>query len=71
MAAKGGRYRPMPANYTGCARTEPYEPIIKIPMEVRDLDPAWAECNGGIEGVYDPPGEYSRFREFASTSTDA
>jgi hypothetical protein len=28
-------------------------------MEVRALDPAWAGCNGGIEGVYDPPGECS------------
>jgi hypothetical protein len=71
MAAKGGRYRPMPANYTGCARTEPYEPIIKIPMEVRDLDSAWADCNGGIEGVYDPPSEYILFGRSRSTSADA
>jgi hypothetical protein len=71
MAAKGGRYRPMPANYTGCARTEPYEPIIKIPMEVRDLDSAWADCNGGIEGVYDPPSEYILFGRSGSTSADA
>jgi hypothetical protein len=71
MAAKGGRYRPMPANYTGCARTEPYEPIIKIPMEVRDLDSAWADCNGGIEGVYDPPSEYILFGRIRSTSADA
>jgi hypothetical protein len=71
MAAKGGRYRPMPANYTGCARTEPYEPIIKIPMEVRDVDLAWADCNGGIEGVYDPPSEYPVFGSYRSTNTDA
>lgn len=71
MAAKGGRYRPMPANYTGCARTEPYEPIIKIPMEVRDLDSAWADCNGEIEGVYDPPSECILFGRRRSTSADA
>lgn len=53
--AKGGRYRPVPSDYAGCARTAPYEPIIVIPLEVRSLDPAWALCNGGIRGVYDPP----------------
>lgn len=53
--AKGGRYRPLPSDYAGCARTAPYEPIIVIPLEVRSLDPAWAQCNGGIRGVYDPP----------------
>jgi hypothetical protein len=67
MNAQGGRHRSMPANYTGCARTEPYEPIIKIPMEVRALDPAWAGCNGGIEGVYDPPGECSIIGEACFT----
>lgn len=56
-AAKGGRYRPLPSDYPGCARTLPYEPIIVIPAEVRDLDPEWANCKGGIEGVYDPPGK--------------
>ena len=71
MAAKGGRYRPMPANYTGCARTEPYEPIIKIPMEVRALDSEWAECNGGIEGVYDPPSESTMFGKGIYKITDA
>jgi hypothetical protein len=70
-AAQGGRYRPMPANYTGCARTEPYEPIIKIPVEVRALDLAWADCNGGIEGVYDPPSEYIIFEVKGATNTDA
>lgn len=57
-AAQGGRYRSMPANYTGCARTEPYEPILVIPNEVRALDSAWEECRGGIEGVDDPPCDY-------------
>lgn len=31
------------------------DPILSIPMEVRDLDPDWANCIGGINGVYDPP----------------
>jgi hypothetical protein len=53
--AKRGRYRPLPSDYPGCARTAPYEPIIVIPLEIRSLDPAWASCNGGIRGVYDPP----------------
>jgi hypothetical protein len=71
LAAKGGRYRPIPANFTGCARTEPYEPIIKIPMEVRALDSAWGDCNGGIEGVYDPPSEYYITEMTRSINTDA
>ena len=33
----------------------PYAPALKIPDPVRDLDPRWASCVGGIEGVYDPP----------------
>jgi hypothetical protein len=41
-------------NWT-CPRTAPYEPILAIPMEVRNLDPGWADCVGGIYGVYDPP----------------
>lgn len=61
-AAKGGRYRPVPPDYS-CARTAPYEPIIVIPLEVRELDPEWSLCNGGIRGVYDPP--------LALTPTDA
>ncbi|KAK5134191.1 hypothetical protein LTR08_006851 [Meristemomyces frigidus] len=38
-----------------CTRTLPYMPIIAIPMEVRELDPAWAFCTGGLRGAYDPP----------------
>jgi hypothetical protein len=53
--AQGGRYRPLPSDYTGCARTAPYEPIIVVPQEVRALVPGWASCNGGIRGLYDPP----------------
>jgi hypothetical protein len=58
-AAQGGKYRPLPSDYPGCARTAPYEPILVIPMEVRELDPEWASCRGGIEGVYDPPCKYA------------
>jgi hypothetical protein len=43
-----------PANWT-CPRTAPYEPILAIPMEVRFIDPDWADCVGGISGAYDPP----------------
>ena len=53
--ARRGRHRPLPSDYAGCAHTEPYEPILVIPMEVRELDIEWAGCKGGIEGVYDPP----------------
>ena len=35
--------------------TLPYEPILAVPMEVRDIDPAWRSCIGGIDGAYDPP----------------
>jgi hypothetical protein len=30
-------------------------PILSIPNEVRDEDPDWRNCIGGINGVYDPP----------------
>lgn len=56
-AAQGRRYGSLPSDYPGCARTAPYEPIIVIPAEVRNLDPEWAGCRGGIEGAYDPPGK--------------
>jgi hypothetical protein len=45
---------PAPANWS-CPRTAPYEPILAIPVEVRHIDPDWADCVGGINGVYDPP----------------
>ena len=44
----------LPANWS-CARTEPYKPILAIPTEVLSIDPGWASCVGGINGVYDPP----------------
>jgi hypothetical protein len=28
---------------------------LAIPIEVRHIDPDWADCVGGINGVYDPP----------------
>jgi hypothetical protein len=28
---------------------------LAIPVEVRHIDPHWADCVGGINGVYDPP----------------
>lgn len=39
----------------GRAADSATDPILSIPMEVRDLDPDWANCIGGINGVYDPP----------------
>jgi hypothetical protein len=69
-AAQGGRYRPLPSDYPGCARTAPYEPILVIPMEVRELDPEWASCRGGIEGVYDPPCKYTVFRLIYDLTND-
>jgi hypothetical protein len=38
-----------------CARDFPYQPILAIPAEVRDIDPSWARCKGSLNGVYDPP----------------
>jgi hypothetical protein len=48
---------PRPSGWA-CARDFPYEPILAIPDEVRQLDPSWASCNGSLNGVYDPPSEY-------------
>lgn len=38
-----------------CPRTLPYQPIISIPAEALRIDPGWAECIGGFDGVFDPP----------------
>jgi hypothetical protein len=38
-----------------CPRDTPYEPILAIPAEVRNIDPGWASCKGSLNGVYDPP----------------
>lgn len=51
---KGPYALQQPANWS-CPRTAPYEPILAIPIEVRQIDPDWADCVGGINGVYDPP----------------
>jgi hypothetical protein len=69
-AAQGGKYRPLPSDYPGCARTAPYEPILVIPMEVRELDSEWASCRGGIEGVYDPPCKYTVIRRTHDLTND-
>ncbi|KAJ9619185.1 hypothetical protein H2203_008514 [Taxawa tesnikishii (nom. ined.)] len=44
-----------PASISRCATGLPYEPILALPMELRQLDPAWASCAGDLRGVYDPP----------------
>jgi hypothetical protein len=41
-----------------CARDLPYEPILAIPDEVRQLDPSWARCDGSVNGAYDPPSKF-------------
>ena len=38
-----------------CARDTPYEPLLVLPTGLRSLDPAWASCDGAIQGIYDPP----------------
>ncbi|KAK5746361.1 hypothetical protein LTR17_000741 [Elasticomyces elasticus] len=40
---------------TTCDSSPAYRPLIAIPMEVRELDDAWASCEGGLNGAYDPP----------------
>ncbi|KAK3655222.1 hypothetical protein LTR56_003643 [Elasticomyces elasticus] len=32
-----------------------FEPLLAIPPQLRGLDPAWASCELGLEGLYDPP----------------
>lgn len=38
-----------------CERHGAYSPIIAIPTEVRNLDPAWKDCTAWYGGLYDPP----------------
>jgi hypothetical protein len=57
-AAMDWRAHPVPSDYS-CAHTAPYNPLMVIPLEVKALDQEWAECKGGIRGVYDPPGKYA------------
>ncbi|KAK3644072.1 hypothetical protein LTR22_015394 [Elasticomyces elasticus] len=40
---------------TTCDSSPSYRPLIAIPAEVRDLDPSWGSCEGGLNGAYDPP----------------
>ncbi|EME77592.1 uncharacterized protein MYCFIDRAFT_179110 [Pseudocercospora fijiensis CIRAD86] len=44
-----------PIDEYDCARDYPWRPILALPREVQAIDPEWANCVGGIEGVYDPP----------------
>ncbi|KAK5716669.1 hypothetical protein LTR15_009561 [Elasticomyces elasticus] len=32
-----------------------YFPVLVVPTEIRNLDPAWATCGVALEGLYDPP----------------
>ncbi|KAI7201069.1 hypothetical protein KC316_g1260 [Hortaea werneckii] len=32
-----------------------YSPILAVPPQIRDMDPAWADCELDWEGLYDPP----------------
>ncbi|KAK4500895.1 hypothetical protein PRZ48_009087 [Zasmidium cellare] len=38
-----------------CRQTAPYAPIIAVPEEVSNLDPAWKHCTAWYGGLYDPP----------------
>lgn len=38
-----------------CERRGAYSPIIAIPTEVRNLNPAWKDCTVWYGGLYDPP----------------
>ncbi|GAB1736506.1 hypothetical protein NU219Hw_g7654t1 [Hortaea werneckii] len=41
-------------NFT-CSPHVAYAPLIAIPTQVFDIDPAWASCTGWYGGLYDPP----------------
>ncbi|TKA72198.1 hypothetical protein B0A55_06963 [Friedmanniomyces simplex] len=43
------------SGFTCSPRDAPYAPLIAIPTEVRDLDPAWASCTAWYGGLFDPP----------------
>ncbi|KAK6400253.1 hypothetical protein LTR95_019328, partial [Oleoguttula sp. CCFEE 5521] len=32
-----------------------YKPILAVPPQIRQLDPAWANCALDLDGLYDPP----------------
>ncbi|KAI7223390.1 hypothetical protein KC333_g556 [Hortaea werneckii] len=38
-----------------CSPHVAYAPLIAIPPQVFDIDPAWASCTGWYGGLYDPP----------------
>ncbi|KAK4540424.1 hypothetical protein LTR36_009281 [Oleoguttula mirabilis] len=38
-----------------CPRDGPYAPIIAVPKEIQQLDPAWKSCTAYYGGLYDPP----------------
>ncbi|KAK1067572.1 hypothetical protein LTR74_006242 [Friedmanniomyces endolithicus] len=41
----------------GCATIYPssYFPTLVVPSQMRSLDPAWEDCDVGLDGLYDPP----------------
>ncbi|KAK3663026.1 hypothetical protein LTR22_006190 [Elasticomyces elasticus] len=43
------------SSFTCSPRDAPYAPLLAIPTEVRNLDPAWASCSGWYGGLFDPP----------------
>ncbi|KAK5736118.1 hypothetical protein LTR17_007640 [Elasticomyces elasticus] len=43
------------SSFTCSPRDAPYAPLLAIPTEVRNLDPAWATCSGWYGGLFDPP----------------
>jgi hypothetical protein len=61
-------YRSSNSSTFSCDRVRPYEPILSVPIEVRNLDPSWGQCMGAIEGIYDPPKELQPVSTIAGPS---
>ncbi|KAK3112230.1 hypothetical protein LTR53_011725 [Teratosphaeriaceae sp. CCFEE 6253] len=43
------------SKFTCTPRDASYAPLIAVPTEVRNLDPAWASCTAWYGGLFDPP----------------
>ncbi|KAK5695227.1 hypothetical protein LTR97_008733 [Elasticomyces elasticus] len=54
------------SSFTCSPRDAPYAPLLAIPTEVRNLDPAWATCSGWYGGLFDPP---KALQEVAAAAT--
>ncbi|KAK3068237.1 hypothetical protein LTR53_014358 [Teratosphaeriaceae sp. CCFEE 6253] len=43
------------SKFTCTPKDASYAPLIAVPTEVRNLDPAWASCTAWYGGLFDPP----------------